>query len=189
MYHGCVRHGCKYGSRVFDQRSPTTTTRSNRGFELSPRVRLSKTVIRNPPRRLHPWHRRRNCKSYTSVSDANRCRRCKNPGGNSTLRSHGQGTTITSCAARSPSRSHRSPCVSSQLMRTKYEHLLPLVHPFVPPPAAAQPIPFPVAPLLATARAPLPRSVTFSAASFRDQAAQNPTPNHSKFATSHHQNP
>ena len=31
--------------------SPATTTRSNRGFELSPRVRLSKTVMRKPARR------------------------------------------------------------------------------------------------------------------------------------------
>ena len=30
--------------------------------------------------------------------------------------------TITSCAARSPSRSHRSPFVSSKLMRTNHEH-------------------------------------------------------------------
>ena len=29
--------------------SPATTTRSNRGFELSPRVRPSKIVMRNPP--------------------------------------------------------------------------------------------------------------------------------------------
>ena len=32
--------------------SPATTTRSNRGFELSPRLRPSKIVMRNPPRRL-----------------------------------------------------------------------------------------------------------------------------------------
>ena len=37
--------------------SPATTTRSNRGFELSPRVRSSKIVMRNPLRRLHPLHR------------------------------------------------------------------------------------------------------------------------------------
>ena len=34
--------------------SSATTTRSNRGFQLSPRVRLSKMVMRKPTRRLHP---------------------------------------------------------------------------------------------------------------------------------------
>ena len=34
--------------------SPATTTRSNRGFELSPRLRSSKMVIRNPLRRCTP---------------------------------------------------------------------------------------------------------------------------------------
>jgi len=29
--------------------TPATTTRSDRGFELSPRMRLSKIVMRNPP--------------------------------------------------------------------------------------------------------------------------------------------
>ena len=47
--------------------SPATTTRSNRGFELFPRVRLSKIVIQKSLRRLHPLHRNRNCKSKTSV--------------------------------------------------------------------------------------------------------------------------
>src|SRR5208337_2274073 len=61
--------------------SPATTTHSNLGLELSPRLRSSKIVIRKPPRRLHPWHRNRNCKSKTSASDRTRCRRCKNPGG------------------------------------------------------------------------------------------------------------
>ena len=31
---------------------PRTTTRSNRGFQLSPRVRVSKMVMRKPLRRL-----------------------------------------------------------------------------------------------------------------------------------------
>ena len=105
-----------------DRSYHSTTTRSSRGFELSPRVRSSKIVMRKPLLRLHPLHRNQNCKSKTSVSDGIRYRRCKKPGGNSTLRSHGQRTTITSCAARSPSRNHRSPFVSSRLMRTKYEH-------------------------------------------------------------------
>src|SRR5208337_340505 len=43
--------------------SSTTTTRSDRGFELSPRLRSSKMVIQNSPRRLHCRHRNRNCKS------------------------------------------------------------------------------------------------------------------------------
>ena len=45
--------------------SPATTTRSNRGFELSPRHRSSKIVIRKPPRR---------CTPYTATEIANRCR-------------------------------------------------------------------------------------------------------------------
>jgi 2-hydroxy-6-oxonona-2,4-dienedioate hydrolase len=47
--------------------SPAITTRSNRDFQLSPRIRLSKFVMRNPPRRLHPLQRNRNCKSVCSA--------------------------------------------------------------------------------------------------------------------------
>ena len=63
---------------MFGSHSLATTTRSNRGFQLSPRMRLSQMMIQNPPRRLHPLQRKRNCKSYTSVSDPNRYRRRKN---------------------------------------------------------------------------------------------------------------
>ena len=48
--------------------SPATTTRPDRGFELSPRVRLSKIVMRNPLRSLYPLQCNRNCKSKISVS-------------------------------------------------------------------------------------------------------------------------
>ena len=43
--------------------SPATTTRSNRGFQLSPRVRVSKMVMRKPTRALQCEQRKRNCKS------------------------------------------------------------------------------------------------------------------------------
>jgi hypothetical protein len=43
--------------------SSATTTRSNRGFELSPRVRLSKTVMQNPASHYIP---------YTAAEIANR---------------------------------------------------------------------------------------------------------------------
>ena len=89
--------------------SPATTTRSNRGIELSPHVRLSKIVMRKPRRLLHPVHRNRNCKSKTSVSDGTRYRRCRKPGWYSTLRSHGQRTTITSCRHAKGGYSTRQP--------------------------------------------------------------------------------
>ena len=73
----------------------------------------------------NPLQRKRNCKSKTSVSDGGRCRRCKKPGGYSTLRPQPQRTTITSCLAKSPRRSHRSPFFSSESMRIKYEHSHP----------------------------------------------------------------
>ena len=60
--------------------SPATTTRSNRGFELSQRVRLSKMVMRNPCQPLQPLHRRRNCKSKTTIYDGTRRWRCRKPG-------------------------------------------------------------------------------------------------------------
>ena len=53
--------------------SPATTTRSNRGFELSPRVRPSKIVMRKPALALHPCtatgiaDRRR---AYPTLTDA-----------------------------------------------------------------------------------------------------------------------
>jgi hypothetical protein len=43
--------------------SPATTTRSNLGFQLSPRVRVSKIVMRKPARALQCEQRKRNCKS------------------------------------------------------------------------------------------------------------------------------
>jgi hypothetical protein len=43
----------------------------------------------------------------------------------STLRPHGQRTTITLCGAKSPSRNHRPPFFSSDSMRTKYERYDP----------------------------------------------------------------
>ncbi|HEX7195073.1 MAG TPA: hypothetical protein VF207_08900 [Chthoniobacterales bacterium] len=43
--------------------SPATTTRSNRGFQLSRRVSSSKIVMRKPLHRLLPLQRNRNCKS------------------------------------------------------------------------------------------------------------------------------
>jgi hypothetical protein len=51
--------------------------RSNRGFQLSPRVRVSKMVMRNPQRRLQCEQRRRNCKSKASIYDDNRYLRTK----------------------------------------------------------------------------------------------------------------
>jgi hypothetical protein len=45
---------------------PATTTRSNLGFQLSPRVRVSKMVMRKPLQRLHPLHRSLNFKSKTA---------------------------------------------------------------------------------------------------------------------------
>ena len=73
------------------------------------------------PRALQCEQRKRNCKSKTSVSDGNRCRRCKKPGKYSTLRPH-----------RSARRSHMrgqiaepQPPIAFLLinsMRTKYEH-------------------------------------------------------------------
>ena len=106
-------------TRPGKSRSPATTTRSNRVFELSPRVRSSKIVIRNPLRRLQCEHRNRNCRSKTSVSDANRYRCCKKPGWYSTLRSHVQRTTITSCTRHS-----RAGSPSSQYLRTRLHLLL-----------------------------------------------------------------
>ena len=45
-------------ARRGDSHSPATTTRSNRGFELSPRVRPSKVVMRNPALALPRGNRR-----------------------------------------------------------------------------------------------------------------------------------
>ena len=47
-----TRAGGKCNQVVFPTHSPATTTRSNRAFELSPRLRSSKIVMRKPLRRL-----------------------------------------------------------------------------------------------------------------------------------------
>jgi hypothetical protein len=66
-----LERGCRH--LAFDptrseSHSPTTTTRSNLGFQLSPRVRVSKMVMRKPARALQCEQRKRNCKSKTSIS-------------------------------------------------------------------------------------------------------------------------
>ena len=82
--HEFITCTCEMGANTIrgcaTPHSPATTTRSNRGFQLSPRVRVSKMVMRNPLRRLQCEHRKRNCKSKTRVSDGTRYRRCKKPG-------------------------------------------------------------------------------------------------------------
>src|SRR5271157_3123160 len=72
-----TRAGGKCNQVAFPTHSPATTTRSDRGFELSPRLRSSKMLIRKPSRRLHPRHRKRNCRSYTSVSDGSDTAGCE----------------------------------------------------------------------------------------------------------------
>jgi hypothetical protein len=95
-------------------------------ISFPPRVRLSKMVVRKPLRRFHPLHRSRNSKSNTSISDGNRRRRPSDPKRYSTLRPHGQRTTITSWAAKSPRRNHRSSFFCASI-RTKYPERMPLL--------------------------------------------------------------
>ena len=80
------------GTLVFCRHnSLSPTTPSNLGFALSPRVRSSKIVMRNPLRRLHPWHRRAvgactmglvpsERDPFSLYQGDNRPRRCRSPG-------------------------------------------------------------------------------------------------------------
>ena len=85
-----VRHKKRLPSRVSGRRffvAPSSQIRAvDRRHPLQPRLRIipKRPLVENRDPEttpaLHPWHRNRNCKSKASVSDANRCRRCRKPG-------------------------------------------------------------------------------------------------------------
>jgi len=131
--------------------------------------------MRNPLRRFQCEQRNRNCKSNTSVSDANRCRRRKKPR-----------KVLHATLARTAHHDHfvrgeiaePQPPIALFLLRfheNKIRTCADRVYPFVARRSGVT-YPLPMAPLLAATRANLPKYVTSSAANFRRLTFQNPRP-------------